>query len=176
VGRCPDIDGNRVLDCDETLVENATFDRDTAGWLNEDDSELFWDDADAHEMGESGSLVVENRLSVEQDGLVLLGARQCVPLTGGAVYHLAAEISVHDDTSDTQGGLQLLLYDGPDCSGAIIAAVASSFLRASDWNVTSLTYVTPTETASAALRLVVMKPFDAPARRVAFDNVLLRTD
>lgn len=173
--RCPDLDGNDVLDCDETLAQNASFDESTASWTSESSLELTWAKDDAHDTEESGSLAAENQLVTQQEGSALLGARQCLSLSGKTTYLVAAEISVSEDAPEAQGGIQLLVNDAPDCAGAVLEVVTSNFVRGPEWSVSALSYASNERAKSAAVRLVALKPYRDSPGEVHFDNVLVRT-
>jgi hypothetical protein len=177
-GRCPDLDGNTVLDCDETMIKNPSFDgsMQTQNWVADSDLELRWHADDAHGYATSGSLIVENQAEYDQDNESMLGARQCVPVTAGAIYHFASEISVPDDAGEGRGGIQITVYDVPACVGDIVEAFTTNTVKGSAWKVTQVTYIAPPLAKSLAMRLVAVKPFRDPPLAVSFDNVLVRTE
>jgi hypothetical protein len=173
--RCPDLDVNGVLDCDETLVENPTFDSDVLPWIGETSIAVDWRDTDAHGVTESGSISVENRTDVDQSGSSLLAARQCVPVLGNTVYNFAVEVSVPADSMNAQGGMILFFYDGPVCTGDLAdTPLVSNFVNSSEWTVAQKTYLTPVSAKSVMVRLVSQKMFRDPPTRVFYDNVLVR--
>jgi hypothetical protein len=174
--RCPDLDLNGVPDCDETIVENPTFDTDADAWQAEENVATAWENADAHDNDESGSLLVENQIEEDRDGGSMLGVRQCFEASAGVFYRFAVEVKVPESAPATQGGFQLLAYDGVACAGTVVKGVSSSLVRGSGWNVTELTYPAPEGTQSIALRLVSVKPYRESPVEVLFDNVLVRTD
>jgi hypothetical protein len=77
---CPDLDGNTQADCNETQVRNATFDFDTDSWSSPQGGiALAWEDTDAHAGERSGSLSVENLMSVDIEGSSVVGEpRSCL--------------------------------------------------------------------------------------------------
>ena len=174
--RCPDIDGNHVLDCDETLAKNGSFDDDVSNWMNDSGVASSWRDIDSHDGDDSGSLALEIQTVADQDGNVMLGTRQCFSAAGGAVYYYGVEISVPESAEDYRAGFQLLIHDSPACSGQPVDKVDSNYIEGSSWSVAQITYLTPTSTKSIALRLIAIKPFRAEPVNVRFDNVLVRTD
>jgi hypothetical protein len=177
-GRCPDLDGNGVFDCDETMIKNPSFDvaMQTQNWLPDTDLELSWHDGDARGYADSGSLIVENQAEYDQDNESMLGARQCIPVTAGAIYHFAAEISVPDDAGEGRGGIQIIVYDVPACVGDIVETFTTNTVKGSAWKVNQVTYIAPPTGKSIAMRLVAVKPFRDPPVAVSFDNILVRTE
>jgi len=174
-GRCPDLDQNGVLDCDETVVKNASFDKDTAGWSLETGAELDWEDHDGWDHDDSGSLGVTNQVVETMDGNALTGARQCIPITGGTVYAFAAQISMPDYAGETVAGIQLNLFDSPGCTGTLLDHPETNWVKGSTWNVVQYTYLTQPTAVSAMVRLVAKKPFRQTPVAVLFDNVLFHT-
>ncbi len=176
--RCPDLDGNSVLDCDETMIKNPSFDGllQTQNWVADSDLELRWEEADAHGYASSGSLIVENQAEYDRDNESMLGARQCVPATPGVIYQFAAEISVPDDAGEGRGGIQITVYDVPACVGDVVETFTTNTVKGSAWKVTQVTYIAPPAAKSLAVRLVAVKPFRDPPLAVSFDNILVRTE
>jgi len=174
--RCPDLDGNGVLDCDETLVENASFQKDAKGWSKETGSDLAWEDKDGWDHDDSGSLGVTNQVVEAMEGNSLMGVRQCFPVSGGAVYTFAVQISIPDYAGETKAGMQINLFDSADCAGTVLDHPTTNWVKGSSWNVAQITYLSPPAAKSAMLRLVAMKPFRQTPVAVLFDNVLGHTD
>jgi hypothetical protein len=172
--RCPDVDDNDVPDCDETIADNASFDNDASGWIADVGAKSTWDDTDAHGVAESGALGLSLETVEEQDGTILLGARQCFPVTGATAFYFGVEMSIPD--AELRAGIQLLVYEDPLCSGDWIDIKTSPFTEGAAWSVARLTYFTPTTAKSVAMRLVAQKPFRASPSEVLFDNALVRAD
>jgi hypothetical protein len=175
-GRCPDLDDNGVLDCDETLIHNASFDVDTTGWSAETNVSLEWISTDAEGRTDSGSLGLSDTFEMMQDGSLMVGAHQCQPVNEASVYRFITQISVPGDAPDTRAGFQILLYDGPECTGMTLDTQTSVLTQGSGWQLADLTYQTPTTAKSVGLRLVSVKPFGDPPVTVLFDNVLMHAD
>lgn len=173
---CPDIDGNQVADCDETLADNASFDEDATAWVPDTGVKSSWIEADAHGSDVSGALGLRVETVADQDGTVLLGARQCFTVSAGAVYKFAVETSVPDDAETVRAGFQLVVHDGPLCTGTLVDNVMSNFIQGSTWSVAQLTYLTPASARSITMRLIAQKPFRHEATTVQFDNALVRTE
>ncbi|HEU5076074.1 MAG TPA: hypothetical protein VFU02_17900, partial [Polyangiaceae bacterium] len=95
---CPDLDENQVADCEETLLENASFDANLNDWHEETNALAFWEDEDALGFDASGSVSITNRtVDEERDGLIMRGVWQCVPAEGGKKYQLLTQIRVSTD-------------------------------------------------------------------------------
>lgn len=174
--RCPDIDGNKVLDCDETLAQNAGFDADVSTWANDTGASTKWDERDAHSRTDSGALSLELETVVDKEGTVLLGTRQCFSASGGAVYRFATEVSVPVETASARAGIQLIPYASPACNGTLLDNVTSNLIQGTTWSVAEITYLMPVAAKSVALRLIAIKPFKDEPTPILFDNVLVRTD
>jgi hypothetical protein len=173
--RCPDLDVNGVLDCDETLAINPTFDSDVLPWIGETGIVLDLHETDAHGVTGSGALSVENQTDVDQSGSSLLAARQCISVLGNTIYDFAVEVAVPAESVNAQGGMIMFFYDGPACTGNLADnPVISTFVSASDWTVAQKTYLTPMSAESVMLRLVSQKMFRDPPTKVFYDNVLVR--
>ncbi|HTQ07780.1 MAG TPA: hypothetical protein VMI54_28190 [Polyangiaceae bacterium] len=175
-GPCPDLDGDGVLDCEQSLADNPSFDTDVSGWLSEPNVLLSWssDDALGHDF--SGSLNLLSSLEVDQDGSVMVGAYQCIAVTSSVEYRFIVQASIVEADMDSSAAFQLLPYDGPDCTGNVIETVTAATVQGSDWNVIDKKYLTPGMTKSISMRLVSIKPFRKPMLSVRFDNVLVRQE
>lgn len=173
--RCPDLDDNGVLDCDESIVMNASFDKDVKSWLNDVEMELEWEDRDATGQGASGALGATSSYQDDREGGRLLGARQCVPIVGGNTYEFAAQVYVPEDAGKTYAGLEMQVWDGPSCSGNPLDKKQSETLvpAGPDWGLAALTYLTPTSGKSVNVRLLWIKPYRQDPVTVLFDNVLV---
>lgn len=173
--RCPDLDVNGVLDCDETIAINPDFDSDVLPWIGETNIVVDWQDRDAHGITSSGALSVENQTDVDQSGSSLLAARQCVSVLGDTVYNFAVEVLVPAESVNAQGGMILFFYDGAACTGNLAdTPLTSNFVNASEWTVAQKTYLTPASAESVMVRLVSQKMFRDPPTKVFYDNVLVR--
>jgi len=175
-GGCPDLDRDCVSDCEETLVENASFNRDTTGWFPDDNLNVGWSTNDTIGHPSSGVLGAENLFTADQEGSLMLGASQCVSIIGGLNYVFLAQVSVPSDAGDTDAGFQLLFYDTAQCTGERIDVTVSTLVNKSVWQVVSLAYRAPLAAKSVAMRLVVRKPYRQAPAAVLFDNVLVRPE
>jgi hypothetical protein len=174
---CPDLDGNSVADCTETLVMNPGFDTNVTSWTAEGGVKISWDGAsDAEGKSTSGALMIKNVTTAAQDGWFLAGAVQCVPVTGGAAYDFAAQLSVQANPGGCSGILSVTYFQSADCSGDVAGAILSQQATTTDTcEVLQLHPTIPAGTASASIRLGTIKPFRQTAALVVdFDNVLFK--
>jgi hypothetical protein len=174
VGRCPDLDADGVLDCDESVIQNATFDLNPDGWVPESNLDLTWSDVDATGQKDSGSLGAANQFEADLEGTLMVGAHQCLANVGGAVYHYYLQASVPSDAGGTQAGFQVIYYDNVQCTGTMLDVAASNVVDGPGWELASLTYLTPFGAKSASVRIVVLKPYRQAPVTTLFDNVLVR--
>ena len=99
---CPDLDGDGIADCQQTLVSNAGFDHATTGWGEERGSTVTWISMDAQDQSASGALSVVNGDNNVADGSTLYapsgtittGASQCLPEPTSATYEVGVEVFV----------------------------------------------------------------------------------
>ena len=172
---CPDLDQNLVSDCKETLLDNSDFDEDTASWSKEDNVTATWDMADAGEAMKSGSMEVTDAVVNDGDAIGMNGVYQCVKVTGGKSYYLAAELFIAEgQTTAGSGALGIVFYDQDDCTGIITAVGNSLSGLVGAWQLITIQRDAPEPTRSARVRLAAAKPFREPHFAVSFDNVLLR--
>jgi hypothetical protein len=173
VGRCPDLDDNFVFDCDETIVKNAAFDKDSSDWGSETSLIVTWQTLDALGHSDSGSLGVEDTYTDDLDSTLMLGATQCIPVDAEATYEFAVQVSVPDGAPGTSAGFQLIVYDHDDCSGSQVDIATSNVVSGSQWKVVQLSHQMPTGSKGVLLRLVTIKPYREAPSNVLFDNVLV---
>jgi hypothetical protein len=155
------------------MVQNFAFDTDTQLWIEETNLQVDWDEADGEGRANSGSILVQNRSELDRDGSLMMGARQCLPVTGGSVYQFAAQVLVPEQSGQGSAGLQVIFYSKQGCTEHVIDQVMSNFVAPGpDWEVVERNERAPNQAASAMLRLVVIKPFRSPPFKAHFDNVL----
>jgi hypothetical protein len=175
---CPDLDGNGVGDCTETLVMNPGFDTNTASWAAEPGVVISWDGAgDLAQKSGSGALAVLSKtVSQTAPGWFMAGAVQCMPVDPTQTYDFAAELSVGANNGGGSGLLGMFFYTSSDCSGSVMGTFMSSQVTATGMceSLTILSHTPPAGSASVALRLVSIKPFSEPPLTVEFDNVLFK--
>jgi hypothetical protein len=171
----PDLDGNGMLDCRETMTANADFARDGAGWDAEVGATLAWDARDAEAHAGSGSLAVTNTASSNVASSSMAGGRRCLPVAGGTVYRLLAQVMMPAGQPSATAGLAAAFHASADCSGPLLAAVPLPLASKLDvWSLLTADAQAPAVARSLQVRLVVVKPFTQPAVRALFDNVLVR--
>jgi hypothetical protein len=176
---CPDLDGDGMLDCSQTAVMNPGFDTGIASWIGETpfDLPLTWNmKGDLNGKKTSGALVVTSNIVADAAGWTIQGAFQCVPVTGAAVYDLAAQLSMPTDPSSAGGAiLGFFFYPTADCTGPPNASALSNGATAQNMcEVLTLSEAAPASAQSVAVRLAVVKPFRQASQAVTFDNVLFR--
>ncbi len=177
-GQCPDLDGNGVMDCLESLVPNPGFNTGIAGWASElGMTQAFEPSSDGEGNPASGSLAVTNTVqSSTAPGSTMGGSSQCFPATGAASYDLYLETAVTPQADGfVQAGAAVAFYETADCSGPALDRSVPDLVDQSvtGWQVLYNIVRAPQRTASFLVRLVVVKPFAAAASRALFDNILL---
>jgi hypothetical protein len=175
---CPDLDNDSVPDCQESLVQNPSFDADVAGWIKEPSANESWQDQDAEKRKASGSLGVQNINVVDIDGSFMTGAKQCLAVTGGKNYLFYAKAFVASGQAGTpQGGLNVQFYNSNDCAGDPLTGRTSNLPDTVDtWSVIQMSSQAFSNANSMSVRLVVLKPFNAQPANVLFDDVLVRAE
>lgn len=174
---CPDLDGNGVPDCDETLVQNFAFDANTQHWGEETGLVISWSPVDAADGESSGSLLVENQTQADRDGSSMAGGRQCIPVVGGKIYQVGAQVWIPEGQGDGTGGVQILFHGDEACTGTLVDSVTSNLVSAgANWKTVVLSQRAPTTSRSVRIRLIVVKTFRDDPLKVHFDNVLTRAE
>lgn len=175
VERCFDLDDNDVLDCDETLADNATFDDDAAGWSAENNADASWDAIDAGNRPDSGSLLVENTSTADAEGEGMTAASQCVEVTGGDTYDVIGMARVVNEETAGKGLLNVWYFSSEDCSGNVRAGFSSATaVSAERWSQVRIISSAPVNAASMLVRLGVQKPFREASAQVRFDDLLVK--
>lgn len=172
VDGCADLDTDGVADCQTTLLENATFDRDTSAWKAASSATLSW--------------APKNALGDLPSGSALLSAsaarpssEQCVKVEGKQLVIAYANAFVVAATgggsSSGQAELEVSFFDTDDCSGeraGYFETPPSSMLD--EWTTIQAGGVALDGTRSVSLALVGLKPSGATQLDVYFDNVMLK--
>ena len=181
--RCPDLDGNGKLDCDETVLVNASFDEDLRGWTAEPNVGQSFVARDARNRPGSGALAVTNATSAEADGGTMGGSRQCLDARGGARYRTEAQVLVEGGQPGNDplraAAINVQFWSAPGCLGELVHAFTTPLAPESPadvWRKVGGTASAPTSARSMAVRLVAAKSYRGPPFRVLMDNVLLRTE
>jgi hypothetical protein len=177
---CPDLDGNGQLDCRETLVRNAGFAADAAGWTAEFGATQAFDlrNAQPSPAVSSGSLALTNG-TVTAGSTQTFRARttQCLSAAAGTSYTVHAQaMLVPGGAPEGGGGVSLTFYGGADCSGTVVGTPFRPDLArgAGSWTIVGGTTAGPAGARSMAVRLVAEKVASAPTLTVLFDNVLVK--
>ena len=175
---CPDLNGNAVLDCKESLVANPSFRSDLAGWTAEVDTQQTLIARDGQDNPTSASMVVINARHSDSDlGSTMGGSVQCVRATDAGSYDFAVQaLAMPSPATMVWGGVAFVFFTSPDCSGASNGAYSPTLSSAdtAGWQVLRGIVSPPFGTKSMMLRLVVVKPFKQQPSAAIFDNVLLK--
>jgi hypothetical protein len=176
---CPDLDGDGVPDCKQTLAQNPGFDSATTGWTAEPATTGSWTSRDGSGNAGSGAIDVVNKDTDPAHapfGTTAAGAYQCLPVTMGACYHVAAQTWIPSGQASLAAGFVLDEHTTADCSQAAAASYTSSQVSSvGAWKtVSGTTTQVPLGVASLALRLVAFKPVAQATAEALFDNVLIR--
>jgi len=171
----------------ETLVKNPGFGSNAASWVAEPQGITEgWLDVDAKDDPHSGSLVVRNlnyKEDVEaKDGTNGGGARQCVPITAGLTYDLAADIYIpmgqgagFEGQYVSVATMSVFYYEGVECSGRTVSNFTGTSVDTTDeWVHVEGSTTAPKESLSMAVRLATYKPFRQIMFEAHFDNVFVR--
>jgi len=172
----------------ETLVKNAGFGSNVASWSAEPlGISEGWLHADAMEDPDSGSIVIMN-LNYKEDAEAATGtngggARQCVPVTAGQIYDLAADVFIPSGQGAGFQGVQYtsvatlsaFYYDDGACSGRSTSNFTSTPVDKTDeWVHVEGSSTAPKESHSMAVRLATLKPFRQIMFEAHFDNVFVK--
>jgi hypothetical protein len=180
-------------DC-ATLVTNAGFAEDIAGWAPEDGINATWDPKNASNAGGSGSLTLLNLRHGVSGGFASGATVQCLPVTQGKYYDLSADVFIDEgqglglDDDDAcalppcsregyEGLATLGVYfsDATDCSPPTTGNIFSpSVGETGRWLHLEATGRAPEQAQSMAVRLDTLKPFRQYFFTVLYDNVFVR--
>jgi hypothetical protein len=172
--RCPDLDDNGELDCEESLVTNASFARDLRGWALEKDG-AQWASDDGVENPRSGSLLVTNSQVGEGTSYGFTGVAQCLALPAGS-YQVFAQVRIAEQASPGNAGLSLIWYEDETCEGKALNTESLLTILTDQWATVGRRIDVPRRSRGLKLRLGVMKPYDAEPFTARIDNVLVRPE
>ncbi len=177
-GGCGDLDHNGVQDCKETVLSNARFDHDEAGWQAEPSTARIWDPRNARPDQTSGALAVTNGLIYAGEGMTLGGSRQCQPTVGGKKYSVGARAFIPEGQGEVAAGISISFYGIEGCSDYFLSAAPPIMMIAGPnaWGLIKGTVAAPLAAHSAYIRLVTVKPFKQAPTKVLFDDVLVREE
>jgi hypothetical protein len=147
-----------------------TFDHDIVGWQAEPDVQELWSATDFAASPDSGSLMVTNKSKGSPGMYSTAGSSECVLVTTGRGYDVAAEVFIAPGQSNGSGGFAIEFYDDAACQGALVQI--ENYLTATTkvWQRGERT-ATPAGARSALIRLVVSKLESDPPFSVLFDDV-----
>ena len=175
---CPDLDGNGIRDCVESLVPNADFASGIAGWTPETGITQSFSSSDGKGDPHSGSLAITNPIQSQMaSGLTMAGSSLCLPNTTASAYDVYLQVSVGPASDGVaQGGITFNFYPTADCSGDPSGMAPTTLLdqTISGWRLVQEIIRPGQGTHSLSMRLVVVKPFDELSAQVGFDNLLVR--
>lgn len=168
----------------ESLVANPGFHKSIEGWALEPRAvQARWDILDAAEAKKSGSLIVTNALSGDDDGASPGGVFQCFKVEPGQHFQYAADLLIPEGQGRGIGGgayvgraaLSLFMYNNGECEIPTVGNVTSELIEAAgEWQHISGQSEIPAEIHSVAYRLIAIKPHLEDPFDVHFDNVLAR--
>ncbi len=176
---CPDLDGDGVPDCTQTLVQNPGFDSATTGWKAEPATTASWTSQDGNGKASSGAIAVVNSDTNPADapyGATTGGAFQCLTVTPGSCYQVDAQVSIPSGQASVAAGFVIDEHTTGDCSQPPFTSFVSPQISSiGAWQtVSGTTTQVPLGVASAAVRLVAVKPMAQASAEALFDNVLIR--
>jgi len=180
MGGCPDLDGDGVRDCLESLIRNGDFATGIAGWMPELGTTASFSSSDGEGDPQSGSLLVTNtNHSDVTSGLTMAGAASCLPGARASSYGVWLQVAL-DPVPDgqAQAGITFTYYPTTDCSGAPNGISPTNLVdqSVSGWSVAQESVLPPSGTQSFLARLVVVKPFSQAMASARFDNLLIRAN
>ena len=177
-GPCGDIDGNQIDDCSETLLQNSRFDLNLDHWSAEAQVTSAWDAQNATSLTTSGSAKLVNTVPVASAiGLTMAGAEQCLQISGGAGYQVAARVLIPAGQGEGQAGVNLWVFGGDDCKSNFLVAITPAMTQTvGAWTTAQGVATLPAGAKSMIVRLVALKPFTQTQLQVSFDDVLVRTN
>lgn len=165
----------------ETLVANPGFDqrKGVLGWPPFNLAfQATWDERDATDGEDSGSMLVTNRLSADEDGETINGALQCVPATAGAVYDVVTDVFIPKQETEGRAGVVVLFYRSVDCRASNIGTDQSFTTKLVDkpeeWTTVAGRFIVPANMRSMEVTLVAGKSFRPASFGALFDNVLVQ--
>ena len=177
---CPDLDGNTIPDCMETLATNAAFESDIDGWAAELETTITWQEQNASSDLPSGSALVASTGAIAgATGSALRAASQCLGVGSNRLVTVHANAFVPgNQDADGHAEVDVYFFDAEDCAGAYSASFSTPQpLDASvdAWLMLQAGAVTGKNTQSMRVMLAISKPFRADSFQARFDNILLKT-
>jgi hypothetical protein len=176
---CPDLDGDGVADCHQTLVQNPGFDSATTGWTAEAAGSGGWTSVDGGGSPGSGAIAVVNNDTNANDapyGTTTVGAFQCLTVTIGSCYQVDVQTSIPSGQASVAAGFVIDEHTTGDCSQSPATSfVSPQASTVGAWQtISGTTTRIPLGIGSVAVRLVAVKPVAQATAEALFDNVLVR--
>lgn len=172
---CPDLDGSGVSDCEETIVENASFSNGYLPWTPEADILLGWRPEDASAAEQPGLVTLTSARVLNSDSLATAGVSQCVTVNEIGAFVFSAHLFIPREQGGGSASLGALFFATENCSDAAIGAFMAPVLATvGEWVVSAADAQVPFGTRSISVRLLTIKPFRQKSLEVLFDDVLVR--
>lgn len=164
-----------MVDCDESLVENAGFARNLGGWERAPDATVAWGPDDGVENPRSGSLMVENTRLGSGDANSFASVSQCLTLPSGK-YAVFAQVWMDPQPGPGSGGLIANVFADDECTGEKLSSAALLTIATSQWTSVGRSVEVPALGRALELQLGALKPLQAEPFVAQFDNVLVRPE
>jgi hypothetical protein len=179
-GGCPDINGNGVGDCLETLLKNGDFKADIESWTPDSETQLTWDESNASADLPSGSALLSGTSpeNAGAKGAALRIASQCVAIAGKQLVTVYANAFVASGQApDGHAEIDVNFFDTAACAGTSVSSFSTPqpLEAAKDqWLTLRAGSVSGPNTQSALVELALSQPLSAAPFSARFDNVLLQ--
>lgn len=175
VSPCGDLNGNRVDDCEETLVKNSRFNSEAANWDPENNLEQHWDPTNATGGSGSGALLVSNNNVIAGLGLnTARASRQCLYAWGGQQFDVAARVLVKSGQGKGEAAVNVVFYAGDNCTGDVVdGATVGAVSQVDTWQAVAGRIAVPAASRSMYVRLLATKPYSQASLQALFDDVLV---
>jgi hypothetical protein len=181
VDGCPDLDGNGVGDCQETLLDNGDFKLDVDGWSPDSDADLSWDEQNAAGDAPSGSALLKgtNSAAPGASGSVLRFAKRCLPINGSQLVTVYANAFVAGgQAADGHAEVDVYFFDVAACGGTSVTSFSTPQpldATTDKWLTLKAGSVSGPNAQSALVTIALSQPLSAASFSAHFDNVLLKT-
>jgi hypothetical protein len=175
---CIDLDEDGISDCDETLVQNATFNTDVDAWHADGSAELTWDERNAADDLPSGSAQLDatGTAASGAEGSATQSASQCSKVTGKHLITVYANTFVDSDRLGL-ARIDVHFFDTHACTGDYTTTFSTPQpldAASGKWLALKAGSVSGVDTKSVRVRLVVSRPLSEASVQARFDNVLLK--
>jgi len=172
-GGCVHVGADGAPDCADTLVSNADFNRNISNWVAGDLGNSKWDPMDSQGAKTSGSLAVTNKIHVDIDGVAVSSAKQCVPITPGAVYLFSTDVFIPSGQTYGYAQMAAWFYPTAHCEDNADQAysIPSSVDATNHWSTINGSLIAPNTDHSMSFQLQALKPFRSTPFVAKFDAV-----